>query len=30
MQVAQQGSALTSRGWRLVSSAARQQQQQLS
>jgi hypothetical protein len=29
MQVAQQGSALTSRGWRLVSSAARQQQQQL-
>lgn len=29
MQVAQQGSALTARGWRLVSSATRQQQQQL-
>jgi len=27
MQVAQQGSALTARGWRLISSAARQQQQ---
>lgn len=26
MQVAQQGSALTARGWRLVSSAGRQQQ----
>ena len=29
MQVAQEGSALTARGWRLISSAARQQQQQL-
>lgn len=26
MQVAQQGSALTARGWRLISSAGRQQQ----
>lgn len=26
MQVAQEGSALTARGWRLISSAARQQQ----
>jgi hypothetical protein len=30
MQVAQQGSALTARGWRVVSSATRQQQQQMS
>jgi hypothetical protein len=29
MQIAQQGSALTARGWRMVSAAARQQQQQL-
>lgn len=28
MQVAQQGSALTARGWRMVSAATRQQQQQ--
>ncbi len=27
MQVAQQGSALTARGWRVISSAGRQQQQ---
>lgn len=29
MQVAQESSALTARGWHLISSAARQQQQQL-